>query len=312
MPPLAPNSRQFLLFDDAKRLQGSTAMVPLGKVRAYLQLIRFHHTVFALPFAILSAFLAGRGLPGWSKLAWILVAMVAARSAAMAFNRLADQELDRRNPRTADRPLPRGLVRRGEAWGFTIASAAVFVLAAYSLNTLTFVLSPVALVIIFGYSLSKRFTSLSHLWLGLALSIAPVGAWIAVTGAFAMPPLWLALAVLLWTAGFDIIYSCMDHDFDVEAGLFSIPSRLGIARALRVSAGLHFLTLLALAVFVIISGLGLFCWVGLAIITGLLLYEHWLVRPDDLGRVNTAFFTVNAVISFGMMLAGLLDLYLSR
>jgi len=280
------------------------------KARAYLQLIKFHHTVFALPFAVLSAFLAGRGFPGWSKFGWILVAMVGARSAAMAFNRLVDQEFDRRNPRTADRPLPGGLVRRGEVWAFTVASAVIFVVAAYALNTLTFALSPVALVIIFGYSLSKRFTSLSHLWLGLALAIAPVGAWLAVTGVFAMVPLWLALAVLLWTAGFDIIYSCMDHDFDIEAGLFSIPSRLGVGRALRASAGFHFLTVLAFAVFLIISGLGVFSWVGLALIAALLLYEHWLVRPDDLRRVNTAFFTVNAVISFGMMVAGLLDIYL--
>jgi 4-hydroxybenzoate polyprenyltransferase len=281
------------------------------QVRTYCELVKFHHTVFALPFAILSAFLAERGFPGWPKFAWILVAMVGARSAAMAFNRLMDEKFDRENPRTAGRHLPQGLVKRVEVWLFTGASAALFVAATYALNPLTFALSPVALAVILGYSFSKRFTSLSHLWLGLALSIAPVGAWIAVTGRFAMPPLWLALAVVLWTAGFDILYSCMDYEFDVKAGLFSIPSRLGIERSLKVSACLHLLALFALAGFLAISGLGIFSWVGLASVAGLLAYEHRIVRPDDLRRVNTAFFAVNAVISFGTMTAGLLDIYLS-
>ena len=282
----------------------------LNKIELYLELIKFQHTVFALPFAVLSAFLAERGAPSLAKSGWILAAMVGARSAAMAFNRLVDEKYDRQNPRTATRHLPQGLLGRAEVWGFTLVSVGLFVWAAYSLNSLTFALSPVALAIILGYSLAKRFTSLSHLWLGLSLSIAPVGAWIAVTGAFAVPPLWIALAVLLWTGGFDIIYSCMDCESDRKAGLFSVPSRLGIPKALRIAAGLHVLTLLAFAGFLLSADLHVCSWVGLAAVSGLLIYEHWIVRPDDLGRVNTAFFTVNGIISFGMMAAGLLDIFL--
>ena len=281
-----------------------------SRASVYLELIKFQHTIFALPFAILSAFLAAGGFPGYAKFGWILLAMVGARSAAMAFNRLMDERYDRENPRTAKRPLATGLVKRGEVWGFTIVSIAVFVWAAYSLNPLAFYLSPVAIVVILSYSLAKRFTSLAHLWLGLALAIAPVGAWIAVTGEFAVPPIWLALAVMLWTAGFDIIYSCMDHDYDVKAGLFSIPGRFGIPKALKLSAVLHFFTLGALAAFLWFARLGIFSWVGLALVACLLAYEHWIVRPNDLGRVNTAFFYVNAIISFGMMCTSLLDIYL--
>ncbi|MDA0838124.1 MAG: putative 4-hydroxybenzoate polyprenyltransferase [Planctomycetota bacterium] len=280
------------------------------KITVYLDLIKFQHTIFALPFAILSAFLAAEGFPGYAKFGWILLAMVGARSAAMAFNRLMDEKYDRDNPRTAKRPLTAGLVRRGEVWGFTIVSIAVFVWAAYSLNPLAFYLSPVALAVILSYSLAKRFTSLAHLWLGLGLAIAPVGAWIAVTGKFGIPPLWLALAVMLWTAGFDIIYSCMDHDYDVRTGLFSIPQRLGIPKALRLSAVLHFFTVGALAAFLCFAELGIFSWTGLGLVACLLAYEHWIVRPDDLGRVNTAFFYVNAIISFGMMCTAMLDIYL--
>lgn len=284
-------------------------MAILKKSLMLLDLIKFQHTVFALPFAVWSAFVAARGVPADWQIGWILVAMVGARSAAMAFNRLADERFDAANPRTAQRHLPRKLISRRQVWAFTIASAALFVWAAYSLNPLTFALSPVALAIILGYSYSKRFTSLSHFWLGLSLAIAPVGAWIAVTGSFAVPPLWLALAVFLWTAGFDIIYSCQDYRFDVEAGLKSIPGRIGVSGALRVSALLHLFMILALGAFLFSAHLGWVCWGGLLAVTGLLAYEHWLVRPEDLQRVNTAFFTVNAIVSFGLMSAGLLDLF---
>ncbi|MBI2192668.1 MAG: UbiA family prenyltransferase [Planctomycetes bacterium] len=282
----------------------------LAKTRLFLELIRFSHTVFALPFALLSVFLAAQGFPPPRRLAWILVAMVAARSAAMAFNRLADEVFDAANPRTVQRHLPRGILRRGEVGLFTLGSAALFVTAASFLNPLTFALAPLALVVILGYSYSKRFTCFSHLWLGLALALAPVGAWIAVTGSFAATPVWLGLAVLLWTAGFDILYACQDREFDLRAGLHSIPARLGIRGALRISAALHVLTLLALAAFLLSAQRHAPSWIGLAGVSALLLHEHRIVRPDDLQRVQTAFFTLNAWISFGMLAAGLLDLWL--
>lgn len=280
------------------------------KTLIFLDLIKFQHTLFVLPFAILSACLAARGVPDARTCIWILIAMVGARTAAMAFNRLADERYDCENPRTAGRHLPKGLMRRGEVWAYTVLAAGIFVIASYSLNRLTFLLSPVALAVILGYSLSKRFTSFSHFWLGFGLSIAPAGAWIAVTGQFAVPPLWLAAVVLLWTAGFDIIYACMDYDYDVNSDLYSIPKRFGIVGALRISALLHLLMLIALAGFMLSAQLGAVSWIGFIAVAILLAYEHRIVRPDELGRVNTAFFNVNAIISFGLMVTTLLDLWL--
>jgi 4-hydroxybenzoate polyprenyltransferase len=269
------------------------------RLLAYGRMIRFSHSVFALPFALTAVVLAaGRDVP-WATLGWIVVAMVGARSAAMGFNRLVDQQYDARNPRTAGRELPRGVLRRAEVWAFVAASAAALVLAAGMLNPLCLVLSPVALAVVFGYSYTKRFTDLSHLVLGLALAIAPVGAWLAVRGRFEAPPLLLALAVLTWVAGFDVIYACQDVAFDRASGLRSLPARVGVARALRVSAGLHALSVASLGAIYLVSALHPLYLLGVAGVAALLVYEHSLVTPGDLSRVNAAFFTVNGWISLG-------------
>jgi len=278
-----------------------------------LEMIKIEHTVFALPFAFLGAVLAARGLPDWDRILWIVVAMVGARSAAMAFNRLVDRNFDAANPRTKTRAIPAGLLSARFVSVFTAASALLFFLAAFMLNRLTLVLSPVALASILFYSYTKRFTSLSHLVLGWCLSIAPTGAWIAVRGVIDSPtPLLLSLAVMLWTAGFDIIYACQDHDFDAQSGLHSIPRKLGVARALWVSRGLH---AMMFAVLVWIFFLTELHWIGLLGIiatAALLTYQHKLVRSDDLSRLNMAFFTTNAYVSvilFGTIAA---DIFLIK
>jgi 4-hydroxybenzoate polyprenyltransferase len=274
----------------------------LRRMRLTLEMIRFEHSVFALPFAGTGALLAIRSAGysvadlGW-KLAWIVVAMVAARSAAMAFNRLLDAGIDARNPRTKARHLPAGLLTKGFAWGFTAASAFVFLLAARMLNPLCFALAPVALGVVFFYSFTKRFTTWSHLVLGFSLGIAPAAAWIALLGSLNPRILWLTAAVTLWTAGFDIIYSCQDYEFDVAEGLFSIPRRFGIGGALTVARLFHLGMLACLAVLVTAFGLGPAAWAGVAAVAALLGYEHSLVKPHDLSRVNAAFFTVNGYVS---------------
>ncbi len=282
----------------------------MGKLRIVLEMIKFEHTVFALPFAFLGAFLAARGLPGAWETSWILVAMVGARSAAMAFNRLADHRLDELNPRTRMRPLPAGLVDRPFVVLFILASSLLFLLSAWMLNPLALSLAPFALVLVLFYSYTKRFTPLSHLFLGLSLGIAPVGGWVAVRGTLEVEPFILAAAVLLWVAGFDIIYACQDIDFDRQTGLHSIPSRLGTKGALRVAAGLHLAMLLLLLIAVYLFQLSLLSWIGLFLVGVGLGYEHSLVRPDDLSRVNLAFFTVNGFISVTLLLFVGLDLCL--
>ncbi len=271
----------------------------LGRVASYARMIKFSHSVFALPFALSSAALAAREGFRWSQLFWILVAMVGARSAAMGFNRLADQALDARNPRTASRELPRGVLSRAEVWGFVLLSAVALVLAAAMLNPLCLALSPLALLIVFGYSYTKRFTPASHLVLGLSLGIAPVGAWLAIRGAFAPPPLILAGAVLLWVAGFDTIYSCQDADFDRAAGLHSLPARLGVARALVLARVFHLGAVVLLASVFLTAPLHVLYLVGILAVAALLAYEHSLVKADDLSKVDAAFFTVNGWISLG-------------
>lgn len=280
------------------------------KLRVILEMIKFEHTLFALPFAMISMFVAARGGPKLSIFLWILVAMVGARSAAMAFNRIADAKLDAANPRTASRAIPAGLVSTGAAWAFVIVSSGVLVFAAYELNPLAFALSPVALVVVLSYSYSKRFTSLSHLWLGLALGIAPVGAWIAVTGRIGLPAIVLSAAVMLWTAGFDIIYSLQDLDFDRAMGLYSLPTRLGPAKALLVSRLLHVLMLGLLVLFGLLSTRGNAYYLGVALVAALLAYEQRLVSPKDLSRVNSAFFTMNGCVSIALLVFVLLDLFL--
>ncbi|MGC9970222.1 MAG: UbiA-like polyprenyltransferase [Bryobacteraceae bacterium] len=289
----------------------------LQRFRLTLDMIRFEHSVFALPFAGTGALLAFResryAAPelAW-KILWIVVAMVAARSAAMAFNRLLDADLDARNPRTRSRHLPAGLLSRAFAWAFVAASTLVFLVAARALNPLCFRLAPLALAVVFFYSFTKRFTSLSHLVLGLSLGIAPAAAWIAVRGSLDPRILWLTAAVMLWTAGFDIIYSCQDYQFDVEEGLFSYPSRFGIAGSLWISRAFHVTMLGCLLALALAFRLGPVSLAGVAATAALLVYEHQLVRADDLSRVNAAFFNVNGCVSVLFFLFWAADILLLR
>ncbi len=287
-------------------------MAFLRSLKLTLEMIKFEHSVFALPFALTGAMLAARGIPSGRQLFWILVAMVGARSAAMAFNRVADLRLDAANPRTASRALPAGLLSPRFALTFTVVSSALLVLAAYQLNPLCFKLSPVALALVFFYSYTKRFTAWSHLVLGLCLGIAPAAAWIAVRGTLDWPILLLSAAVALWTAGFDIIYACQDVDFDRRAGLFSLPLRLGIRSALQLSSMFHALMLALLCALAAVEGLGWISLLGLTVVAALLAYEHHLVKPDDLSKVNAAFFTMNGYISVLFFLFWALDLAVLR
>jgi len=279
-----------------------------------LEMIKFEHSIFALPFAGVGALLAirdsGYNVRGLAaKLAWMVVAMVAARSAAMSFNRLLDADIDARNPRTRSRHLPSGLLSRSFAWAFLAATTLVFLGAARMLGQLCLALAPLALVVLWGYSFTKRFTTFSHLVLGFALGIAPAAAWIALRGSLDWRILPLTAAVMLWTAGFDIIYACQDYEFDVAEGLFSYPRRFGIAGALAIARGFHILMLVCLLALVYTFGLGPISLVGLAAIATLLAYEHSLVKPNDLSRVNAAFFTVNGYVSmlfFGFWAADIL------
>jgi 4-hydroxybenzoate polyprenyltransferase len=260
-------------------------------------MIKFSHTIFALPFALAAAVLASDRSLAPAKFLWILLAMAGARSAAMGFNRLADHAIDARNPRTAARELPRGVLSRAEVAAFVLASAAVFVFAASRLNPLCLALSPVALAIVCGYSYTKRFTALSHVVLGLSLAIAPVGAWLAIRGRFDVVPVLLGLAVLAWVAGFDTIYACQDVEFDRREGLHSIPAALGPGRALLLSRALHGAAVLLLASLYVLTPLHPVYLAGVAGVALLLGYEHSLVRADDFSRVDAAFFTVNGWIS---------------
>jgi 4-hydroxybenzoate polyprenyltransferase len=286
------------------------------RLRLTLAMIRFEHSVFALPFALTGALLAFREsgsfvATGWWTLLWIVVAMVGARSAAMAFNRLVDAEIDARNPRTKARHIPAGLLSRTFCWGFTLASIALFFLAAWELNTLCFRLAPLALAIVLGYSFTKRFTHLSHVVLGFALGIAPAAAWIAVRGSLDPRILWLTAAVTCWTAGFDIIYSCQDYEFDCESELFSIPRLCGIGKALLIARTLHVLMIVSLLLLVYQLHLGGLALAGIAAVAAMLIYEHAIVKANDLSRVNAAFFTMNGWISvlFFVFWAG--DIYAS-
>jgi 4-hydroxybenzoate polyprenyltransferase len=275
-------------------------------------MIKWEHSIFALPFALCGAMLAANGLPAVHQLAWIIVAMVAARSAAMAFNRLADVSMDAANPRTRTRALPAKELTPQFVSSFVVVSCAIFVFAASQLNRLAFLLSPVALAVVLLYSYTKRFTRWSHLVLGLALGIAPAAAWIAVRGTLDPRILLLTAAVTFWVGGFDVLYSCQDYDFDRQTGLHSVPRYCGIARALWIARLFHLLMLLLLIALVIAFGLGKLATVGIVVVALLLMYEHSLVSADDLSRLNAAFFTMNGVISvlFFFFIAG--DLLLRR
>jgi 4-hydroxybenzoate polyprenyltransferase len=282
-------------------------------LKTTLEMIKIEHTLFALPFAFLGAVLAARGLPTWRQIFWIVTAMVGARSAAMAFNRLVDREIDAANPRTKMRAIPAGLLSVNFVAIFVIISAAVFFLAAFMLNRLTAILAPVALASVLFYSYTKRFTAFSHIALGWCLSIAPTGAWIAVRGAIDSPtPLLLSLAVMLWTAGFDVIYACQDHEFDVKAGLHSLPQKFGIAPALWIARGLHAAMFASLVLIYFLTGLHWIGLIGMIATAALLIYQHRLVRADDLSRLNMAFFTTNAYVSVILFLTIAADIFLIK
>ena len=281
------------------------------RVREYLSLVRFLHTVFALPFVALAAMLAWREAAfRWTHVAGLLVCMVAARTAAMAFNRLADHRLDAANPRTAGRHLPAGVLGRGEVTALTVVSGLVFVAGTllFLPNRWPLLLSGPVLLWLCGYSLAKRFTSLAHYWLGLALAMAPVAAWLAITGGVTAVPFWIAGAVLTWVGGFDILYACQDESYDRAAGLHSIPARLGTVNAFRIARLSHALTPIMLLGLWWSAGLGGVFLTGVILVTALLIYEHAIVSPTDLSRVNAAFFTVNAIVSFGVLAAAVVDL----
>ncbi|HXG60475.1 MAG TPA: UbiA-like polyprenyltransferase [Planctomycetota bacterium] len=286
----------------------------LEKLRRTLDMIKVQHSVFALPWAFVSAFYAAGGLPTGAQMSWILVAMVSARSAAMAFNRIADLRFDAENPRTKDRALPSGRLTVGFAWGFTLAMIALFFLSAAMLNPLCLKLAPVALAVTMGYSYTKRFTVFCHGFLGLSLAIAPIGAWLAVRPDRAGHPLpyLLGAAVLFWIAGADILYACEDVEFDRRKGLRSVPAALGLRGAMIVSALCHGVAVAALAAAGRAGGLGPWYYAAVAAIALLLIYEHAIVSPTDLRRVNRAFFHVNAVVSGVILAGGILDLLTRR
>ncbi len=276
-------------------------------------MIKFEHTLFALPFAFLGAILAANGLPTWRQILWITVAMIGARSAAMTFNRIVDRDIDAKNPRTANRELPAGKLSVGFAWIFLYVSIGLFLLASYSLNWLTFALSPVALIAVLGYSYAKRFTALAHLFLGAALAISPSAAWIAVRGSLNDEvPLLLSLLVLMWTAGFDVMYACQDFDFDRRSGLRSIPARYGIKNSLWIARLFHLQAFIVLALLYLVTGLGWLAFGGVIAVGALLVYQHTLVRANDLSRMNAAFFTTNAFVSIILLLTFGGDVFLSQ
>jgi 4-hydroxybenzoate polyprenyltransferase len=284
----------------------------VAKTRTTLEMIKWEHSIFALPFALTAALLAARGVPPARTLLWILVAMVAARSCAMAFNRWADADLDAANPRTRSRAIPAGLLSRSFVLGFTILMGLLFILAAANLNRFTLVLSPFALAVLLGYSYMKRWTRWSHLILGFALGIAPAAAWIAVRGSLDPRILVLTIAVTLWVGGFDVLYACQDFDHDRGAGLHSLPQSIGIPAAFLAARIMHISMLCLLALFAWLFHFGLPGWMGIVAAGALLAYEHAIVSPRDLRRLNAAFFTMNGVIAMVFLAFVATDLWLQR
>ncbi|MEK6657982.1 MAG: UbiA-like polyprenyltransferase [Nitrospirota bacterium] len=282
------------------------------KIKVILEMIKFSHTLFALPFAFMGAILSARGIPSLDKIFWILIAMIGARSAAMFLNRLIDWRIDALNPRTKDRAIPKGLITPVQTVILIIASFVVFFLAAYILNELCFKLAPFAAGILILYSYTKRFTWLSHFVLGIALSMAPIGAWIAVTGRFEIPAFILGVAVVFWLSGFDILYALQDIEFDKKMGLYSIPRFLGIKKSLWVSRGFHFLMVIFLLLLYPAMGLGKFYLIGIIAAAGLLIYEHSLIREDDLSKITTAFFNANAYVSLCIFVFTLIDVVIVK
>lgn len=279
----------------------------LGKLAIFLEMIKFEHTLFALPFAYIGALLTERQLPGVYHLFWITAAMVGARTAAMSLNRIIDRRIDAANPRTSARALPRGLLTVGEVWIYTILSLLLLALAAYQLSPLAFRLFPVVVLALTFYSYTKRFTWLCHIFLGSTLGLAPLGAWVAIANEIALPPVILALGVTFWVAGFDIVYACDDYDFDRQAGIYSIPSRFGIAKALGVARRLHVLAAAAFLLLGQLLTLGLFYWLGVIGAILLLFWQHRLISPADLSRTGLVFFSLNGTLSIVMLLFTFLD-----
>jgi 4-hydroxybenzoate polyprenyltransferase len=277
-----------------------------NRIRTVLEMIKFEHSVFALPFALTGALLASRftsrGWPSWKQLLWIIVAMVTARSAAMTINRIVDLRYDKENPRTAQRALATGELSTAFAWVFTLGAMVLFLIAAWQLNPLAFKLAPVALAILFFYSYTKRFTNWSHLFLGFALGISPAAAWIAVSGHLDSRMLILCAAVTLWVGGFDVLYACQDIDFDRAAGLFSVPQRFGIAAALVIARLMHFGVVVLLGWLATSFSLPWPAWLGITVVAMMLFYEHSLVKADDLSRLDAAFFTMNGYISISFLI----------
>jgi 4-hydroxybenzoate polyprenyltransferase len=277
-----------------------------GRIRTVLEMIKFEHSVFALPFALVGALLAARatthGWPSPLQILWIVVAMVAARSAAMTINRIVDLRYDKENPRTRMRALPAGTLSLSFAWAFTVTAIVLFFVAAWQLNRVALKLAPLALLILFFYSYTKRFTPWSHLFLGFALGISPAAAWIAVTGSFDWRMLILCAAVTLWVGGFDVLYACQDLQFDAEAGLYSVPKRFGVANALLISRCMHIGVVILLSWLAASFGLPWPAWAGIGVVAALLGYEHSLVKANDLSKLNAAFFTVNGYISMVFLL----------
>jgi 4-hydroxybenzoate polyprenyltransferase len=284
----------------------------IRKIRILLEMIKFEHTVFALPFALLGGFLAAGGVPEAPVLGWIVLAMAGARTSAMGFNRIADRHFDRANPRTAGRALPAGEVRLWEAWAMVMVAAALFFFACAQLNRLTLLISPFALGLTFFYSLTKRFTWLCHVILGCALAFSPFGGWIAVRGDWQGFPWALSAAVLLWVAGFDTVYACLDADFDRRAGLFSLPARFGREQSFRLAVILHLLAFILFVATGIQAGLHLIYYLGVGVTAAALFYQHLIVNPRDLSRIGMSFFTMNGLISLTLFLAAWLDLFLYR
>lgn len=273
----------------------------------FFESIKFSHSVFALPFALSAFFMAGEGVPSWALLAKIVAACIFARTAAMSFNRLVDARIDMKNPRTRSRAVPAGDLSRNFMACATIGSCCLFALCCWSINNLALCLCPIVLAVLLGYSYTKRFTSLCHLVLGVALGLSPLGAWVAVHGELELLPILLGLAVAFWTAGFDVIYACQDHDFDRKEGLHSIPVKFGLVRALWLSRLFHLFTIALLAWLGLTAHYGTFYWLGITIVGLLLVYEQALVKPGDLSRVNLAFFTLNGIVSLVFMTSVILE-----
>ena len=282
----------------------------LLRIYNIFKLIKFSHTIFSFPFAVMSAFIAAGGMPGIRQLLLIIGALVMARSCAMSFNRLVDTKYDILNPRTAYRIQLQNHIGKKNLWFFTIFCTILFVVCAGMLNRLSLIISPLALLIIFGYSYTKRFTNFSHLVLGISLSLSPIGAWIGITGGIAVAPFILAFAVLLWTAGFDIIYACQDMQHDIKTKLHSIPKMMGIKNSLILSSALHFFVVITLFLFMYFTNLNYVYFGGVVFVGIMLVYEHSLIKPHDLSKINLAFFTVNGIISMVLMVVTLVDIFI--